>query len=81
MSAKNKERALELHREAARSINSLEFALRFWERESAPAELLLTIPFAYKRRLDELFVGSTHQHKTSLCYKARHWSVARKRLV
>ena len=37
---KTKRAGLELPREAARSFNSLEFALRFWEREAAPAELL-----------------------------------------
>jgi hypothetical protein len=39
--------------EAARSFNSLEFSFEIWERESAPAELMLRFTAIYGRLLSE----------------------------
>ena len=50
---KLKERAFKPPREAARSFNSLEFCFEIWERESAPAELMLRFTAIYGRLLSE----------------------------
>ena len=41
-------------REAARSYNSRDFSLEFWERESAPAELMPDITAIFDRFLSEV---------------------------
>lgn len=44
---KLKERALSLRGKLPAPYNSLKLLLRFWERESAPAESVLVLPVIY----------------------------------